>query len=66
MPPTHGIWLYLTSITIKEVPMKRTLIAAALAAVFAATVHAEPRWNEQSLNAAAAQAEAEINEYLQK
>ena len=46
--------------------MKRTLIAAALAAVFAATVHAEPRWNEQSLNAAAAQAEAEINEYLQK
>ena len=46
--------------------MKRTLIAAALAAAFAATVHAAPRWNEQSLNAAAVQAEAEIYEYLQK
>ena len=45
--------------------MKRTLIAAALAAAFAATVHAAPRWNEQSLNAAAVQAEAEINDYLQ-
>ena len=46
--------------------MKRILIAAALAAVFAITAHAAPRWNEQTLNAAAAKAEAEINEYLQK
>ena len=46
--------------------MKRILIAAALAAAFTITTHAAPRWNEQTLNVAAAQAEAEINEYLQK
>lgn len=46
--------------------MKRILIAAALAAVFTITTHAAPRWNADNIAAAAAKAEAEINEYLQK